>query len=169
MTFLLPMGMAAACAALVVGVAVSGAGPKSASAVTAPSESAVWPVAGRVTRAFDPPAHPWLAGHRGVDITADAGSPVVAARGGTVSFAGVVANTPVVVVVLASGVRITYEPVTARVSVGEVVSTAQLLGTLESSGHCPTPCLHLGAKRDRLYFEPLTTLGLRPVLLPWDE
>ncbi|NBO46170.1 MAG: M23 family metallopeptidase [Actinobacteria bacterium] len=168
--------MAGLCAVLVVGGAVSGSGSelvgvhaRSQGAVSPVSAAAVWPVQGRVTRAFNPPAHPWLAGHRGVDIAAEAGSRVIAARGGTVSFAGVVANTPVVVVLLESGVRITYEPVSARVSAGDVVSTAQLLGTLEPSTHCTTPCLHLGAKRDQMYLEPLTTLGLRPVLLPWDE
>ena len=36
---------------------------------------------------FDPPAGPWGAGHRGVDLVATVGQQVRAPEGGTVSFA----------------------------------------------------------------------------------
>ena len=50
-----------------------------------PVEDAVWPLAPvpAVLAAFDPPATPWAAGHRGVDLAGSPGQPVLAARAGT--------------------------------------------------------------------------------------
>ena len=49
-----------------------------------------WPVQGPVVQGFSfDPAHPYAGGaHRGVDVGADAGVPVLAPAGGTVSYAG---------------------------------------------------------------------------------
>src|SRR6266576_5885865 len=49
-----------------------------------------WPVNGPVFQTFSfDPAHPYAAGqHRGIAIGADAGTPVLAAASGVVSFAG---------------------------------------------------------------------------------
>ncbi|HEY7043125.1 MAG TPA: M23 family metallopeptidase, partial [Nocardioidaceae bacterium] len=51
-----------------------------------------------VVRGFEPPADPWGPGHRGVDIAGAPGQPVLAVAAGTVTFAGQVAGTGVVVV-----------------------------------------------------------------------
>src|SRR5438094_282679 len=60
--------------------------------VPAPALGWTWPVAGPVLIGFSfDPAHPYAAGqHRGIDVGADAGSPVVAPTSGVVSFAGTV-------------------------------------------------------------------------------
>jgi murein DD-endopeptidase MepM/ murein hydrolase activator NlpD len=120
-------------------------------------------------RAFDPPAQPWLAGHRGIDLASSAGGTVSSAGPGTVLFAGLVAGRGVVSVSHAGGLRTTYEPVTASVSVGDVVARGDPLGRLES-GHpgCPqAACLHWGLRRGGLYLDPLALLGLGRVrLLP---
>ena len=49
-----------------------------------------WPLRPRpaVVAGFDPPADPWGAGHRGVDLLGHAGQPVRAALPGTVTYAG---------------------------------------------------------------------------------
>ena len=88
-----------------------------------------WPVAGspRVVGGFDPPAVRWGAGHRGVDLAASRGDPVLAAAAGTVHFAGRVGGKPVVSIDH-GGVRTTYEPVQAMVLAGQRVAMGQLIG-----------------------------------------
>jgi murein DD-endopeptidase MepM/ murein hydrolase activator NlpD len=129
-----------------------------------------WPVdAPHVVRSFDPPAQPWLAGHRGVDLAAPPLSVVHAAGAGTVVYAGRLADRGVVSVAHSGGVRTTYEPVTSALHVGDLVSGGQLIGTLEA-GHpgCPAvACLHWGLRRGEQYLDPLALLGLGRVrLLP---
>ncbi|MDQ6739981.1 MAG: M23 family peptidase, partial [Actinomycetota bacterium] len=48
-------------------------------ALSAPSKAGWrWPVDPRpwLIRKFDPPAKPWLAGHRGIDLAATSGTPI---------------------------------------------------------------------------------------------
>jgi murein DD-endopeptidase MepM/ murein hydrolase activator NlpD len=130
----------------------------------------VWPVPSPlVVRAFDPPPEPWLAGHRGVDLAAPPGSPVLSAGPGTVVFAGRVSGRGVVSVAHADGLRTTYEPVEPVVRIGDALIPGQPLGTL-SAGHpgCPAAaCLHWGLRRGDAYLDPLALLGRGRVrLLP---
>ncbi|WP_283134234.1 murein hydrolase activator EnvC family protein [Rhizohabitans arisaemae] len=141
----------------------------------APSGAAGWrsPLAGapRVLRAFAPPDRPWLPGHRGVDLAALPGDPVLAAGPGLVGHAGPLAGRGVVVVHHEGGLRTTYLPVRAEVRHGQEVAGGVPLGTLEDRpGHCPTACLHWGLRRGVRYLDPLLLLGLGVVrLLPfWD-
>ena len=122
----------------------------------------------QVLRGFDPPASPYSAGHRGVDLAAAATDPIRAATAGRVSFAGEVADQGVVVVVSTGGLRETYEPVDPVVTVGEVVLAGELLGRLEPvTGHCGRTCLHWGVLRGATYLDPLSFIDLpAPVLLP---
>lgn len=145
--------------------------------VGSPSPGAVqtfqWPLPGTppVVRRFDPPPQPWLPGHRGVDLAADAGVPVVAAGDGVVTFAGAVAGRPVLTVTHAAGLRTTYEPVHSDVEVGTPVRAGVPVGRLRA-GHpgCRAPaCLHWGLRRGDIYLDPLALLGRGPVrLLPLD-
>jgi murein DD-endopeptidase MepM/ murein hydrolase activator NlpD len=137
-------------------------------AAPAQAGSAVPPVNGPIVRGFDPPDQPWLAGHRGVDLLAAPGTPVVAALPGRVSFVGRIAGRGVVVV-SHGDTRTTYEPVTATVSPGDAVTAGQRLGTLDPGHSCPGgTCLHWGWRRGDTYLDPSTLLetGLR--LLPGD-
>jgi murein DD-endopeptidase MepM/ murein hydrolase activator NlpD len=129
-----------------------------------------WPLSPpSVVRWFDPPPQPWLAGHRGVDLAAPPAAPVLAAGPGTVIFAGRVAGRGVISLAHPGGLRTTYEPVTATVSVGDTVAAGAALGTLDA-GHpgCPAAaCLHWGLRRGDRYLDPLALLGLGRVrLLP---
>ena len=132
-----------------------------------------WPLAGtpRPVRRFDPPAQPWLPGHRGVDLAAAPGVEVRAAGTGIILFAGMVAGRPVVTVGHADGLRTTYEPVRPGLSVGAQVATGTPIGDL-LAGHpgCPAEaCLHWGLRRGEEYLDPLALLGLGAVrLLPVD-
>ncbi|WP_194164964.1 M23 family metallopeptidase [Pseudactinotalea sp. HY160] len=113
-----------------------------------------------VLRAFDPPAQPWLAGHRGVDLAAEVGSPVRAAADGTVAFAGTVAGTPVVSIDHPDGIRTTYQPVTGPLARGDPVRAGEPIGELTAGEHCgATSCLHWGARTGRdAYVDPLGLL-----------
>ena len=131
-----------------------------------------WPLQPQppVLRRFDKPAHDWLPGHRGVDLGGATGQPVLAAGDGVVVFAGTVGGKPVVSVDHAGGVRTTYEPVRAEITVGRRVFRGTRLGVLEP-GHpgCASTCLHWGARRDRDYLDPLGLLAavrvrLKPVM-----
>ncbi|GLY04856.1 MULTISPECIES: M23 family metallopeptidase [Actinoplanes] len=130
-----------------------------------------WPVPSppEVTRRFDPPPDPWLAGHRGVDLAVTPGAPIRSAGAGTVVFAGTIAGRGVVSVAHPGGLRTTYEPVTPSVATGDRIPAGAVLGTAQS-GHpgCPrAACLHWGLRRADHYLDPLALLGLgRARLLP---
>jgi murein DD-endopeptidase MepM/ murein hydrolase activator NlpD len=128
----------------------------------------VWPLqpAPRVVQAFDPPDSPWGAGHRGVDLEGTLGEVVHTALAGRVTFAAVLAGRGVVVVDHGA-TRTTYEPVAARVRVGDVVARGQPIGSLELAGsHCfPAACLHWGWRRDATYLDPLLLVGAGPIVL----
>lgn len=129
-----------------------------------------WPIAGgtEVLRGFDPPARPWLPGHRGVDLAASEAARVHAAGAGRVTFSGEVAGTPVVVVGHGS-LRTTYLPVDADVGRGDLVEAGTVLGVLaDEPWHCPDqPCLHWGLLRGTDYLDPLSLFGRGQVrLLP---
>ncbi|MDB1089651.1 M23 family metallopeptidase [Streptomyces sp. ACA25] len=133
-------------------------------------EDATWPLEPRpaVERLFDPPPLPWAAGHRGVDLAAAHRAPVRAAAAGRVTFAGRIAGRGVLTIGLADGLRLTYEPVTATVAVGDLVGAGDPVGVLEDGPyHCATPCLHWGLLRGDTYLDPLALLSRGPSrLLP---
>ncbi len=120
-----------------------------------------------IARAFDPPDEPWLAGHRGVDLTASVGQPVKAPNGGEVTFAGHVAGRGVVVVQHAGGLRSTLEPVANAPPTGTAVSAGDPVGVVAGTpGHCvPATCIHWGVLRGRVYVDPLALLGFGPIVL----
>lgn len=127
-----------------------------------------WPLVGTggssptVVRPFDPPAHRWLPGHRGVDLGARGPTEVLAAGPGTVTFAGTLFGQGVVVIEH-HGVRTTYEPVNASVRSGDAVVAGTPIGTLVA-GHCSSGmCLHWGLLTGRghgvRYYDPLLLVG----------
>ncbi len=165
-------GMTSATAS--AGTASAGAGSVRPTAIR-PAAGVAYraPIRGRlvVVRAFLPPPGPYSAGHRGVDVATQVGEPVLAAGGGTVRFAALVAGRGVVVVAHADGVRTEYEPVLTSVGVGAPVAAGQQIGRVQGRhGDCAAGrCLHWGASRAGVYLDPLDLLHpLAPVrLLPW--
>lgn len=129
----------------------------------------------QVIRAADIPDAVWEPGHRGVDLQASPGQVIVASRGGSVAFAGVVAGTPVVSISHADGIRTTYEPVVARVRTGQKVRRGEAIGVLADAATLPeyarkSPGLSWGARfegKGRVYIDPMTLLGSVRVRL-WD-
>jgi murein DD-endopeptidase MepM/ murein hydrolase activator NlpD len=121
-----------------------------------------------VVGVFDPPAEPWLAGHRGVDLRGHVREPVLAAGDGVVAFAGRVGGVPVVSVRHPDGLLTTYQPVTATVEAGDGVRAGQRIGRLTAAGsHCaPAACLHWGLRRGPDdYLDPLLLVAATRVRL----
>lgn len=123
-----------------------------------------------VVRAFELPPKPWAPGHRGVDLAATAGQPVIAPAAGVVTFSGTVVDRGVLTVAHAGGVRTSYEPVVAAVTEGDVVARDQVIGTVAAGpSHCGVvACLHWGARIGERYVDPLRWVRVAepPVLLP---
>jgi murein DD-endopeptidase MepM/ murein hydrolase activator NlpD len=174
-------------AVLAVGLAVGFAGGAGAAPGAVREERAAdgWvppldrpPDALGVLAPFDPPAHDWLPGHRGVDLAAGPGEAARSPSPGVVTFAGPVAGRDVLVVLHDDGLRTSLEPVTATVARGTRVGAGTVVGTVEvvpggatsspHGGHCAAVCVHWGVRRGERYLDPLALLGDRPpiVLLP---
>jgi murein DD-endopeptidase MepM/ murein hydrolase activator NlpD len=157
--------------------------------VRAPDSSrapTLWmPIAGAVVRGFDARAGPYGRGHRGIDIAAPEGELVRAPAAGRVVFAGPVAGTTWVTLLVAPGVLVTLGPlldpaptggrVRARSPIGRVGSghpatpteATRQPGTATrhpgtAAGHPGTVTLHLGVRVDGVYVDPLAYLVDRP-------
>lgn len=180
-------GIAALCAAAVLLAAppphaASAASPAAAApGATAPALADdahrwLWPVpSARVVEPFRAPAHEYGAGHRGIDVrpggTASGETTVAAPDDGVVAFAGRVVDRDVVTIDHGGGVVSTLEPVTASVSAGDAIAAGDPVGTLSLGGHTPPGLLHIGARVEGEYVDPMRFLGgvSWAVLLPCCE
>lgn len=128
-----------------------------------------WPATGRpqVLRPFDPPAQRWLRGHRGVDIAAADGAPVLSPADGTVTFSGRVVDRDVITVLDDTGLKHSFEPVADALPAGTRVRRGDRLAVV-AAGHCAAGCVHWGVRRGTEYVDPLRLLPRpRAVLLPF--
>ncbi|MGO0577214.1 M23 family metallopeptidase [Ornithinimicrobium panacihumi] len=123
-----------------------------------------WPLVGtpRIVNGYEPPVKRWLPGHRGIDLAGVAGEPVLAVDAGVVAWSGTIAGVGMISVDHESGLRSTYQPVSARAARGDRVGRGQQIAVLDGGGHCGlVDCLHLGARRGKdTYVDPT------PLLIP---
>jgi len=133
-----------------------------------------WPVDAprHIIRPFIAPASAYGAGHRGIDIgvgggSSNGGGDLLAPADGTVHFAGVVVDRPVLSIDHGGGVLSSYEPVETDLEKGDFVRRGEVIGEIQP-GHCSDPCVHLGVRVNRAYVSPLLYLGglRRSILLP---
>ena len=125
-----------------------------------------WPVDGPVLRPFSFGSDPYAAGqHRGIDIGAPSGTPVRAAAGGVVSFAGTVPNGGKTVTIQTStGYAVTLVHLgSIRVLRGTAIDEGTTVGTVGPSGvpDISEPYVYLGirvASDDQGYLDPLRFL-----------
>ncbi len=104
--------------------------------------------------------------HRGVDLSAEPGVPILAAFGGRVSFAGRVpadggGTRGAVTIEFGDGLRITCLPLDdVRVSSGQHVEAGAVLGMLAATGDgsSPVPHLHVSIRRADAYLDPMVYL-----------
>jgi murein DD-endopeptidase MepM/ murein hydrolase activator NlpD len=120
-----------------------------------------WPVRGPVIRGFEAPSSPFGPGHRGIDIAAPFGTPVLAPAEGEVTFAGWVAGARFVTIDHGDGIRSTSSWLSdVVVRRGDLVARGQVVGR-SGHGHAEvaTPHLHFGVRIDGEYVDPMFLLG----------
>lgn len=143
-------------------------------ALVAPSAASAWtwPVEGPVLQPFSFGSDPYAAGqHRGIDIGAPTGTPVLAPAGGTVTFAGIVPNGgKTVTIQTPSGYAVTLVHLgSIGILPGTAVEEGKTVGTVGPSGAAEhsEPYVHLGiriASDEQGYVDPLLFLPPRPTL-----
>lgn len=119
------------------------AGAAAGASVPSPVSSSgwVWPSGGPVTSEYGPR---WGRQHQGIDIGAGTGSPIVAARAGTVSFAGTMGGYGSMTMIdHGGGITTAYAHQSAiGVRPGQSVSAGERIGSIGCSGSCTGPHLH---------------------------
>ncbi len=130
-----------------------------------------WPVDGEIVTNYANAAGPYAAGqHRGIDVAAAAGTPVLAATGGTVRFAGTAGSSGLTVSVRTADGRFDTSYLhlaSAAVRTGQAVAGGDHVGVVGSTGRrsVAVPHLHFGVRRAGTrhgYLDPLAFLPPRP-------
>jgi murein DD-endopeptidase MepM/ murein hydrolase activator NlpD len=119
-----------------------------------------WPVTGPVIRGFEEPASPYGAGHRGIDIAAEVGTPIRAADAGVVSFAGPVAGSLFLTIDHGAGLKTSYSWLSQlAVTKGTVVRRGQIVA-FTGQGHpgVEPSHLHFSVRLNGAYVDPLDYL-----------
>lgn len=122
-----------------------------------------WPVRGHVLTVYENDnARPYAGGmHRGIDIAADSGTEVVAARAGTVTFAGALGSAGNVVAIRDARYATSYLHLSdVSVSRGDRVAMGARVGEVGTTGRrsVPAPHLHFGVRVEDRYVDPLSVL-----------
>ena len=161
-----------AAAVLVLGAALLGPAPARADA------GWVWPVHGSVITPYRNGDDPYAAGqHRGIDIAAAVGTPVVAATAGEVRFAGTAGSSGLTVSLRTADGRFdtSYLHLSAiAVSKGDRLAAGDRIGAVGTTGKrsAAAPHLHFGVRdagTDHGYHDPLAYLPPPPAPAPRPE
>lgn len=130
-----------------------------------------WPVEGELVTHYRNGDDPYAAGqHRGIDIAAPAGTPVVAASAGTLRYAGLAGDSGLTVSIRTADGRFDTSYLhlgSIDVRAGDAVQAGEALGTVGTTGRGSTaePHLHFGvhdAGERHAYRDPLTFLPPPP-------
>lgn len=132
-----------------------------------PSVISPLPAASVIQRSFRAPLTAYGAGHRGIDLLATDGAPLVSPVDGNVNFSGLVALKPEVTVAAPDGLRFTVEPACGFLPPGTRVHQGAPLGVVCANGypsHCsPAVCLHFSARNQAGYLSPLWFMGQQSI------
>jgi murein DD-endopeptidase MepM/ murein hydrolase activator NlpD len=142
-------------ALVLLAVAAAFSGPNASPSASAAAIDLIQPIAGPIIRHFEPPPTPYEAGHRGIDFGAPVGTLVVAAAGGTVSFAGPVGGSLFVSIDHPGGLRTTYSFLSAvLVKKGQVVGQGDSIARSGPGAAGEQPNLHFGVRSGSDYLDP---------------
>jgi murein DD-endopeptidase MepM/ murein hydrolase activator NlpD len=135
---------------------IRSAGSRSSAAASA--AGLIWPVQGTLTSPF---GMRWGRMHEGIDIGASMGTPIYAAAGGTVIFAGWEGGYGNLTVIdHGNGLATAYGHQSQQaVSNGQTVSRGQLIGYVGSTGHSTGPHLHFEVRVNGTPVNPLSYLS----------
>jgi murein DD-endopeptidase MepM/ murein hydrolase activator NlpD len=144
-----------AASARIVGQLQGSGGPAPAGPIRGGSGGFIWPVNGPVVSGF---GMRWGRLHAGVDIAVPSGTPVRAAKGGTVAIAGWVSGYGNYTCINhGGGVATCYgHQSSIGVSVGQSVSQGQVIGSSGCTGHCFGPHVHFEV---RINGQPVDPMG----------
>jgi hypothetical protein len=119
-----------------------------------------------VLRKFDGPKHDWGPGHRGVDLVAVEGTPLLAPANGVISFAGLVAEKSVVSIQYRT-LTLTFEPAQTELPMGTPVIKGMPFAVVAGlSDHCNGTCVHWGVRKiHKRYVDPVKRTGKRKIVL----
>lgn len=124
----------------------------------------VRPGNGRFTSGFK---QRWGRMHRGIDLAAPYGSPIVAAAAGVVVFAGPTGGYGKLVLIRHGGGIVTayghMKKIT--VSMGETVSAGERIALVGSEGRSTGPHLHFEVRQNGVHINPLPFLAKRQVFV----
>jgi murein DD-endopeptidase MepM/ murein hydrolase activator NlpD len=127
-----------------------------------------WPVDGALTSVFGRRRSGW---HRGIDIKADPGAPVLASAPGLVVASGVEPRYGRVVKIEHEHGFMTVYAHNSRnlVRTGDWVVTGQMIATVGMTGRATTHHVHFEIRRDGRVYNPLYLLPLPPRTVQLDE
>jgi murein DD-endopeptidase MepM/ murein hydrolase activator NlpD len=102
--------------------------------------------------------------HDGIDLAAPLGTPIKAARGGTVLYAGEQKGYGLIAIIEhANGLTTLYaHNRDLKVTTGQRVREGQVIATVGESGRTTGPHLHFEVRRDGVPVDPLDHLGPIP-------
>jgi murein DD-endopeptidase MepM/ murein hydrolase activator NlpD len=147
-------GLLAQSAALGATIRAQSTGPTDA---TPSSSGLIWPVSGPVTSPF---GMRWGRMHEGIDIGAASGTPIHAAAGGTVIYAGWLGGYGNLVVIDHHNTLATAYAHQSAIAtgVGASVAQGQVIGYVGSTGHSFGPHLHFEVRVNGTPVDPLAYL-----------
>jgi murein DD-endopeptidase MepM/ murein hydrolase activator NlpD len=128
------------------------------SSATPSAAGLIWPVQGVLTSPF---GMRWGRMHEGIDIGASQGTPIYAAAGGTVNYAGWEGGYGNLTVIdHGNGLATAYgHQSQLAVSSGQTVSRGQVIGYIGSTGHSTGPHLHFEVRVNGVPNDPLAYLS----------
>ena len=120
-----------------------------------------WPIAGPVTSTFGRRSHSW---HRGIDILADRGTPIVASAPGVVIASGFEARYGQMVKIEHDGGFVTVYAHNERnlVEEGQDVKAGQVIGLVGRTGRATAEHVHFEIRYEGRVYNPLYLLPLPP-------
>jgi len=123
----------------------------------------IWPVYGEISSEYGWRIHPIYNEkmfHTGLDIRAQTGTPVFAARGGTVKFAGVKSGYGNLIIIEHAGGYETYYAHLSKINVyvGLKVEKGDFIGRVGSTGTSTGPHLHFEVRNNGEHSDPVAYL-----------
>ena len=121
----------------------------------------LWPVAGSLSSTFGRRSRSW---HRGIDIRADAGTPIAAAAAGVVIASGFEARYGQMVKIEHEGGFVTVYAHNERnlVDVGDEVTSGQIIARVGRTGRATGDHVHFEIRYDGRVYNPLYLLPMPP-------